>query len=70
MAWTSLVKRKENLSNIKLSNNIVTLPSYFAYDCKQLEAVQWGSNLKNIHGYAFKNCNKLLKILCFIVDII
>ena len=52
----------ENLSNIKLSNNIVTLPSYFAYDCKQLEAVQWGSNLKNIHGYAFKNCKALKKL--------
>lgn len=51
-----------NLSQIKLSNEVVTIPCMFAKNCKKLQTVIWGANVKYIHTEAFFNCISLNQI--------
>lgn len=55
----SMFKNCDRLTDIKLSNNIKTVPASFASYCKELLNVEWGKNIEVIDNSAFKDCEKL-----------
>ena len=47
------------LTSITISNNLVTLPNTFAYNCTSLTSVTIPSSVKNINAHAFGACSNL-----------